>query len=130
MNELSNQFANKNFTGTAEKLLQANYELAGQLYAQQLQLAREVAKSGAKHLQQFQNAKNATDLLNAQSECWTSSIDTFFNGFQSTLEIANRTGKLYSEMLGKETPKPTPTVRRARTVKKTAKKRTGRSTKA
>ncbi len=129
MNELLNQFANKTFSGAAEKLMRANYELAGELYAQQLQLAHEVATSGARHLQQFRSAKNATDLLNAQSEYWTNSMDTIFGGVQSTLEIANRSSKLYSEVLGSEMTKPITTVRRAKTVRKTAKKRATRPTK-
>ncbi|MDH3694906.1 MAG: phasin family protein [Gammaproteobacteria bacterium] len=141
MNQYLNQFTNDNFVETANQIMRKNYELVNELYAKQVQFAQDAAKSGVENLQRFRDAKNAADILNAQSACWMSSMQAVVNNFQSTMEIMNPLNKTYSEAMNSEvqvmnsvepkqkpaaTRKQKPTAIRKKTAKKTAKKTVAR----
>ena len=141
MNQYLNQFTNNNFVEAANQMMRTNYELANELYAKQVQFALDTAKSGVENLQRFRDAKNAVDILNAQSACWMSSMQAVVNNFQSTMEIMNPLNKTYSEAMNSEvqvmnsvepkqkpaaTRKQKPTAIRKKTAKKTAKKTVAR----
>lgn len=131
MNQYLNQFTNSNFVESANKIMRSNYELANELYTKQVQVAQDAAKTGAENLQRFRDAKNATDILNAQTECLMSSMQAVVNNFQSTMEIMSRSNNTYSDVVSSEKPKQKPAATRKqkpaairkKTTKKTATKK-------
>ncbi len=104
MNPYLNQFPGNDLVQTMNKVIHANYALASEVYANQVQFVQESAKNGVENLQRFREARNATDILQAQSDCWMNSMQVVADHVQSALSTVQRSNTACADIVFGEKP--------------------------